>query len=614
MYIEFQAITIEGFTNFAAPQTLQLNRSAGLYSISGFNEFEPELETNSIGKSTITDALTWVLFHRTTRGIHGPSIQSWFPHEKCQVSVDFNREIVKSNITRTQAPNSLTILGVESTDHDVPKFLGIDLEKFLTCVITGQISTSFIDLTPKAKLDFFSSILELALWEKCSDLASEKNAKLEKQLLELSNKLNTIQAQRGQLQSLMTSLQEREIGFDKEKSQSINNLATKVDAQKTDLKSKEEKLQSSESEIKQLQTVQDNLLKLAATKQNEVNSLYLESADFRLAKAKIQTEMDRLSREFSKWQKITDECPWCEQPVPAEKSQANKAEIAKSKSLLREKLRTVSTQEIEHQTKVKFQETELIQINKNLKIGLDRINQAEKNKTKLELEILETRLTLKNLEKDLERTRSLNNPYATQISEHRIREQELDAELSKISNRISEQLVKQKRLSWWIKGFRDLRLWITKQALETFTNIINQTLAKLGLSGWTIHSDVERQTQKGSISKGLNFTIINQLTKEQHPIEIWSGGILQRLKLAIQWGLAFLVEAYSGFRANIMILDEPANYLSKAGQYQLLEFLSDEAQRLGKAIYVIDHHSAESPFFKGNIWLTKTSSGTVIDG
>lgn len=140
MFVRFKTLTIEGFRTFATKQTFLLDRPAGVYLLTGINEAEPELESNGIGKSTLPgDALCWLLFDKTTRGLHGPPVVSWFPHDKTQVESEIDIDDEPTTIKRTQAPNSLSLNDKKVVNEDIIQAIKIDYDQALASVILGQL-------------------------------------------------------------------------------------------------------------------------------------------------------------------------------------------------------------------------------------------------------------------------------------------------------------------------------------------------------------------------------------------------------------------------------------------------------------------------------------------
>ena len=82
--MKIKRLVIQGFRSFSAAQELVVETlPAGLYLVTGKNIVEPSLEGNGVGKSSLFEALFWVLFDRTSRGLRAGNVKSWNSTEKC---------------------------------------------------------------------------------------------------------------------------------------------------------------------------------------------------------------------------------------------------------------------------------------------------------------------------------------------------------------------------------------------------------------------------------------------------------------------------------------------------------------------------------------------------
>jgi len=96
--------SLQGFRSFAKDAVFHVP-CPGIYTIQGLNLLCPEKGANGVGKSVLIDALVWVFYGKTVRGIRGPSVRSWIRDEPTIVAVDFEKDGAFFSLTRTQDPN-----------------------------------------------------------------------------------------------------------------------------------------------------------------------------------------------------------------------------------------------------------------------------------------------------------------------------------------------------------------------------------------------------------------------------------------------------------------------------------------------------------------------------
>ena len=71
------SLTITNFGPFRETQKFEFPREPGLYFMWGENQHEPRLEANGAGKSKLWEALVWVIFGKTSRGLKAGDAANW---------------------------------------------------------------------------------------------------------------------------------------------------------------------------------------------------------------------------------------------------------------------------------------------------------------------------------------------------------------------------------------------------------------------------------------------------------------------------------------------------------------------------------------------------------
>ncbi|HWY35277.1 MAG TPA: hypothetical protein VNX68_11570, partial [Nitrosopumilaceae archaeon] len=204
------------------------------------------------------------------------------------------------------------------------------------------------------------------------------------------------------------------------------------------------------------------------------------------------------------------------------------------------------------------------------------------------------------------------NPYSDLLKTLDVEMANTETEIIYVTKSFEENNKSLNGSEYWIKGFKELRMWVISDALTALEIESNNALSKLGLVDWKIKFQMERETQKGAINKGFHVLVHSKnFTKDKfRPLKVWSGGEARRLKLAGVIGFSSLIQNYTGVNFNISVWDEPSSYLSKEGIDDLIEFLSEQAEAQQKAIYFVDQRNLEASNFKSVITMIKTSEGT----
>jgi DNA repair exonuclease SbcCD ATPase subunit len=204
------------------------------------------------------------------------------------------------------------------------------------------------------------------------------------------------------------------------------------------------------------------------------------------------------------------------------------------------------------------------------------------------------------------------NPYADQITEKLQAKNLATKAIVGLKTEIDTLNEDHTAISYWVTGFKRVRLFIVEETLRQLELEINNSLASLGLLDWHIELDVERENKSGGITKG--FTVLVHAPGAPGPVkfESYSGGETQRLRLAGDLGMANLIMERAGLSNTIECFDEPSRHLSQEGMLDLAETLHQRAIDQKKRCIIIEHNLLDYPY-TGAITIVKDANGSRIE-
>ncbi len=526
--LDFYYIILENFRSYVGQHRFDFPAEPGLYNLTGRNEDNPRLGANGCGKSTLLDAIYWACYGRTTRGLRAGDVLAWGAEKGCRVTLGACIGQWRGTITRTQAPNSLTIDGRTVEQGEVDKLLRLSPEAFNYAVMLPQFGRSFFDLTPAEKLSLFSQIMELEFWLEKSQEAAKFAGELDNERLALER--------------------------------ACAKLVGELDAAKADL-IKLEECQTSFAEY-QAATIKamEAEGKLLAQSRKQLEA---RLADTRKVLWKAQKRLEGL-------QKPADKCPTCGQPVPTpEYTQTLKA-------------LTQNQTDFEHECWT-----------------LERQISTEEAKVAALLSSIKT---------ETERA----NPYASLIQAKR--KLLLTVEQQLVGNHHDRKNVgaEHAAVNYWVAGFKRVRLFIVEAALAQLELEVNNNLAGLGLGTWRVSFDVERENKSGGLTKGFTTFVHPPGAEEPVRFEAYSGGEVQRLRLAGSLGLANLIMERTGLNSRVEFYDEPSAHLSTEGLLDLADVLHERAISLERKCWIIDHRIIDFAGFADTFTAVKDVNGSRL--
>jgi exonuclease SbcC len=630
--MKFIQLKIQGFKSFGENQVLDFPSDPGLYFLTGKNECEPDLEANGSGKSSTFDAVCFSLYGKTPRNSKAGDICNWYADEKTVVSLKFEIKNQIYDLKRTWSPNSIVLNGKNVNQDELLSVIRLGFDDFLYSVLFSQFRPQFFDLSAAEKTTLFSSILNLEEWDEYSKRASNQVSHLGGIENDLKLEISHMKGMKESLKSL--KFEEKIQNWEEKRQNTISGLETDIFVIQTDL----ELLKTSTLELlsekntfildktdfkdkldehnKDIQSICDDLKEIVKV-EKQIDEDILD----------IKTQLGVYKSQILKFEKLGDNCPSCLQKVDPK-------HVEKELKIIKEEITTLLVKDNELQ--LEKQEAEDLKVDLILDKDLinekkDEINskilviQRENNKKELliakvdaqvkinKTEVSKLLLTINKKNLEIEKLKEEENPV---LIEQQTTKNQIKILTSEILQKANESLTLAgtiEQTAFWVKGFRNIRLFLISEVLTQLELESNNVLFRLGLRDWSISFDIDRENKSGTIRKGFSVLITSPYNDSPVAWESWSGGETQRLKLASTIGLSNLILARCGIDSFVEVYDEASNWLSTKGVEQLVECLDNRSQELDRQIWMIDHRSLESSSFKGVYSVNKNESGSYFE-
>jgi DNA repair exonuclease SbcCD ATPase subunit len=608
MNLTFDSITLRNFGSFAEATFAFSDYSAGLNFIRGRNEYEPRIGSNGSGKSTLWNALCWGLYGKAVDGRRNPDVRSWFANGTTEVTIKLRADNKKHTITRTIQPNKLLLNGNAAGQDQIEKLIDLSFETFTHTILLGQGQDLFFDLSPSDKMHVFSEALGLERWSIRSKIASERASEIQQELDHKSGELAGIDKLLDHLDTSITTAKK--------------NAQSWMDERNEKLREHEKELKAVEKQLAEQQSRLDNATLAAEGAGTEYGAL---SKELDALKSKIAND-ERTQFELQLAKKVATEaigdlrtqlimitkegkCPTCGQTIKKLDQHKHKQEI---------------------KDKIAGHEKECIDLSRKLSSNLTSVAVGHKRRTTLQAshykfkktfdqsmadislyqrmcnEFKIKAATLKHTISELELNK---NPYSEQVRGLIKQQTKVSGQHRDLTNDIDKLRQRLERTRFWIKGFKDVQLYVIDEVLQELELVSNSMLPDIGLDDWKITYSVERETQQGNVQRNLNVLITSPSNEKPVSFKCWSGGEGQRLRIIGALALSDVLLNHASVAPNLEILDEPTRSLSVEGVNDLCPFLADRAQSQNKQIYLVDHMSVPSADFSSIITVVKNKDG-----
>ena len=291
--IIFQTLKYKNFLSTGNnPITIPLNKSPSTLIVG----------TNGTGKSTILDALSFVLFGKAHRNVNKPGLINSVNKKLCEVTVDFETAGHQFRVVRGIHPQTFEVyqngkmIDQQTNVRDYQKFLEQNILKlnhksFHQIVVLGSSSfVPFMQLKAHDRRDVIEDLLDIGVFSKMKVILRERNSKARALAKESRAKVEAqndkIGYQKKHLNQLQEINNEAKQSFDEE----IKDCEEKLETFKKELETYPYGL---EQKLKSLRDIKDDL----SGRKGECNH--------------VMKELVGTAKFFENH----DDCPKCTQPI-----------------------------------------------------------------------------------------------------------------------------------------------------------------------------------------------------------------------------------------------------------------------------------------------------------
>ena len=267
--------------------------------------------TNGAGKSTVLDALTFVLFNRPFRKINKPQLPNSTNEKDCLVEIEFsvnNREYL---VRRGIKPNVFDIevngkqLHKEADDRANQKILEenilkVNYKSFTQIVILGSSNfVPFMQLATANRREVIEDLLDIRIFSSMNNLIKEKIRQQKEQIKSLDVRKESLKDKVLMQKNFIEQLESRGKDSINSNKQKITNLISEVDAYMLQNATTEESIFGYTKEQEEVIGATDKLRKLGNLK------------------GKISQKVSTITKEHKFFTENTV-CPTCTQTIEEE--------------------------------------------------------------------------------------------------------------------------------------------------------------------------------------------------------------------------------------------------------------------------------------------------------
>ncbi len=267
--------------------------------------------TNGAGKSTVLDALTFVLFNKPFRKINKPQLVNTVNEKDCLVEIEFTVNSRDYLVRRGIKPNIFDIevngnaLHKEADDRANQRILEenilkVNYKSFTQIVILGSSTfVPFMQLTTSHRREVIEDLLDIRIFSAMNALIKDKIREKKDQVKSLELKKETLKDKMKMQKEFIEELENRGNANINANQEKIANLDSEVGVYMTEIATTEESIFKFTKEQEEVLGAGDKLVKL--------NNL----------KGKISQKVSAITKEHKFFTENTV-CPTCTQTIEEE--------------------------------------------------------------------------------------------------------------------------------------------------------------------------------------------------------------------------------------------------------------------------------------------------------
>lgn len=591
--LRFKKLIIQNFGPYKKATINFLN--LGLVLVVGELLDEEAADSNGAGKTMAFEALSELLFAKTTKGASPDDLIREGSKNGYKLVGFMELDGRKLKVRRTRKHSKLgTSLKVwldgkpeeKATVSDTTKYLskliGYTFDTFLNSIYFPQEGGNFFsNVTDRKRKELLEQLLGLEAFGNAVKLAREDKKIFSAQLQEVNNGLVLKRTQLDESEET----QERLIKMDEEWKQDQKSKTLTLNRT---IKMKQDIIKQAKERILVLKSEKP---KLGTKKlQKKLDGKEIQIEDFRrahektnIAKGILETEIEKLEKLLDRRVPAGEVCPTCGTLVTEKTSKKVCSELNKKLTESKERLKKAkedcktSFQKLEERKQEIESLRDKIRSKQNLR---DKFQKSKEEIVRLEgvIETAEERIDA--CSKALAETET-ESPYEKLLKNQKKKETELRTEIAGLTKQETKFKKKLFRAEFWEDGFGDqgLKNILLESSLtyleEQITEILNK-VTKGNLSVKVKGKKKLKTKQKGKVPvrKKIDF-IVERNGKRRSYFQL-SGGQKKRINIASLLALRRLSFLGSGQPTNIIILDEPFTNLDSSGVDLTLELLQQE--------------------------------------
>lgn len=511
--------------------------------------------TNGAGKSTILDALTFVLFNKPFRKINKPQLVNSTNEKECLVEIEFSVGKKEYKIIRGIKPTVFEIYqngkmldqnaaAADQQKHLEQNILKLNFKSFTQIVILGSSTfVPFMQLPAAGRREVIEDILDIKIFSTMNLLVKEKIKMYSDEVRDLQSNAELIREKIEIQDRFISDLNEQSTSRIREKQKDVESLKIKIDIINGNIQKHIFAISDMQEDAEEPEKFE--------TKHSKLSKLML----------KLNSKKETLDKEIEFFH-ANDDCPTCGQGIELE---FKTEKIEKNKNLISEVEDAIGQMESDIQT---------------LNSKLDDIRNIQKQIYESSFELKKLQNTKDNLQGNLDYINQeidkIKNSNAN-IDREVEKKQQFIGQKQFVDHMIAETKKKKKEhdVVHFLLKDSGVKTRIIKKYLPLMNKLIRQYLTEMDFSINFCLDEEFNETVKSPVHSDFSYASFSE-------------GEKMRIDLALLFTWREIARIKNSVNTNLLILDEIFDSsLDNSGTDDFLKIIRFAIQDAN--IFVISH-------------------------
>ena len=593
--VNFQKLSFQNFLS-VGEMPLELDFTTGINIITGEN-LDNVGSRNGIGKTTILNAIFWIIFGETIADLKKSRIQNSRTKGECCGTLTFTvdgqeytikRILDPSSVVLSKGTDNITLSTIDKNNEFIKNLIGASQDVFKNSVIlTSDNTLPFLALKKIDKRKFIEGVMNLNVF-------GEMLLKVRKDYNDKKKESDTTTALFSNEQKNLKNLQDQKVLNKKTKEEKIEKLKDQIG----DNNQLIENIQKEGADTNRLDLFKNKLIdtdiKIEILETEEIPKKNAEVFNRRFSISDLDSKINAKTPELKELQKSTGVCPSCKRPYSEdncgteERIDELKEEIGK----IRDERDVIQAEETRFSGELNLIKQTVIELKSDI--------------TKIKKEI--ERLT--GLDNQIKIVEAKNGEILRNIST-------LEGETDNFDILIKKSEESIKELSDRIKEyFKELDILDHAKAIVSEEGVKTVIIKKIltFLNGrFNYYLSTLEAPCSSSFDETFDVTIKDLSGKEMDDWNL-SGGERRRVDSAIIFTFQDLLRLQTGISYNLFIADELFDSaVDEKGLGKVLEVLKSQVDKNQLCVYLVSHNPNTTRFDIDNtIFLQKKDGITSL--